>query len=121
MNIKVMARRLRVFRCVKEHMELYGECPTAGMVADALGVSLKAAQSDLARLRRADGLPLPINTHRAGIAASRRDGRSLGGVQRSNEARSAGAWGQEPTHSAPVDMVMSERRHIPAWAMGDDT
>lgn len=120
MNVKVMARRLRVFRYVKEHMELYGECPTRNMVADALGMPISTARDHMAALREADGLPLPFNDRRAASEVRTTYGIQAKASRASAEVRSARAQWAEPTHSAPVDMVMSERRHIPAWAMGDD-
>lgn len=119
MNIKVTARRLRVFRFVKEHMELHGECPTAGMVAEALDLSKNTALLDMRRLHGAAGLPLPINSYEQGmkVAAShyRMSHHSPGrGVL--TQARNGG----EISHAAPVDLVMRENRKIPAWAAGGD-
>jgi len=120
MNVRVMARRLRVFRHVKEHMELYGECPTAGMVAEALGIARSTASDDLSRIRDADGLPLPVNNKRESAQVRADAGLQAKAGRAGAEVKSARSRWAEPSHAAPVDLVMSHRRHIPAWATGDD-
>lgn len=103
-DLKGRVNRFRVFRYVKLHMERFEECPSAGEVADELGMSPSTAAKHMQALRGASGLPMPIPSGAVRRAAyMQKSGvSSQGGVARGVADRHSVA----PWAPIPVDVLI---------------